>query len=275
MGNCCTKSNTDEGQSGGKPRAKSEYKITTSDGRYKTSAWSTDFKAKSWISDTEKIWNRPLSALSCHMDLPRLGHKMQLFFNDEPVKPEGSSKMGIVQGIIVNIAQHCHESEELVTALRDRYYEFVSEDGSGDVSQQLKRFLEEVVPEESKVCNILSLCHQKIVFPAYYSIKENVFDDIPFKDSRGSWMINVYLTDDTCTVIHSKVQMGKDALEGAEPEFSFRWELVARVSGSNFDDLAEVFVRIAEITTRQDVSPERRQEIRGVFKKFYELEDEE
>jgi len=273
MGSCLSRKG--EGSDEDKPRRKSEYKITTPDGRYKTSAWSTDFKAKSWINDTEQIWNRPLSALSCHMDLPRLGHKMQLFLLDQPleIKPSSPTKMGVVYDILLALAVNCGESEELKMALQNRYYEFVSEDGSGDISQQLKRFFEEVIPEGTKLCSILSLCHQKIVFPAYYSIKENIHDDIPFKDSRGSWMINVYLTDDSCTVVHSKVQMGKDAIEGAEPEFSFRWELVTRVTGPNFDELDEVSVRIPEITIRADVPEERKEEIRGIFRKFYKLED--
>jgi len=274
MGSCLGSSSGSEPEE--RTRSKSEYKITTAEGKYKTSAWSTEFVAKSWVTDTEQIWNRPLSALSCHMDLPRLGHKMQVFAGDQPVKPsnESATKMGVVLDILVTLAEHANESEELQTAIRDRYYNYVMEDGSGDLSQQLKRFLEEVVPEDSKFCNILSLCHQKIVFPAYYSIKENIHDSLPFKDSRGSWTINVYLTEDTCTVVHSKVQMGKDAVDDAEPEYSFRWELVARISGQKFDKLDEVFVRIAEVTIRQDVSNERRQEIRGVFKKFYQFDEE-
>lgn len=261
----------EEGKPKGKLKRRGTYILTTNDGKYKTSAHQKEFVASNWEDDTKAIWDRPLSSLSCHMDLPRLGAKMKVYYNDELVEEENdSNKMQVVQNIILHIAESCGESPQLIDTIRNRYFEFVHEDGSGDVSQQLKSFLEEVIPEDTKLCNILSLCHQKIVFPAYYSIKKLVHDDLPFKDSRGSWQINVFITPDTCRVVHSKIQMAKDnVMNNEEPEFSFTWELIVVLQGSHFDTIRDVYVRIPEITTRPNLSPARAQEIRGIFEKNY------
>ena len=271
MGCCLSREGEEETE---KRRPRSAYNIKDEKGQFKTSAHQEEFNASKWEEDTKSIWNRPLSLLSCHMDLPRLGHKMRVLLNDQPTgkteeEMQGTGKMQVVLEIILSIAENCQEKPELIEDIRNRYFEFVHEDGSGDLSQQLKSFLEEVVPEDSKLCSVLSLCHQKIVFPAYYSIKEKIHDLLAFKDSRGSWSIDVFLTEDTCTVVHSKIQMAKDAISEAEPEWSFRWELVISLSGENFGNINEVFVRIADVTTKPDLPADRVQQIRGVFERQY------
>lgn len=267
----CFFSKSDESEE--KKQRRGIYVLQNEKGKYKTSAMKKEFVASNWEDDTKSIWERPLSSLSCHMDLPRLGAKMKVYLDDQLVGNEedinSNNKMQVVQNIIIHIAESCGESPELIEAIRNRYYDFVHADGTGDISQQLKQFLEEVIPEDCKLCSILSLCHQKIVFPAYYSIKKVIHDDLPFKDSRGSWQINVFITNETCTVVHSKIQMGKDAISEEEPEFSFKWELIIVLSGSHFDNLKEVFVRIPEVTTRDNLPDAREQEIRGIFEKHY------
>lgn len=270
---CFFSSQKDDGSKRMRMKRRETYALKNEAGNYKTSAHKKEFNASNWEDDTKAIWERPLSSLSCHMDLPRLGHKMKVYFNDELIvkHEEGeASKMQVVQDIIISMAESCNESPELLEAIQNRYYEFVNEDGSGDISQQLKSFLEAVIPDNCKLSNILCLCHQKIVFPAYYSIKNLIHDDLPFKDSRGSWLINVFITEDSCTVIHSKIQMAKDSLiAGEDPEFSFKWELIAELSGGAFDNLKSVFVRIPEITTKDGLSGQREQEIRDIFEKHY------
>jgi len=268
MGLCLSSGAQDEDVARKKPRR--AFSLKDEKGQYKTSAHKEEFDDAKWEEDTKAIWNRPLAQLSCHMDLPRLGHKMKVLLNDQPVgkgeeEMEDAGKMQVVLEILLIIAESCQEKPETVEEIRDRYYQYVNEDGTGDLSQQLKKFLDEVIPEHSKICSILSVCHQKIVFPAYYSIKQRVHDQLAFKDSRGSWNIAVHLTEDTCTVVHSKVQMAKDSLGDADPEFSFRWELVLVLTGENFENLDKVFVRIADITTRDNLPAARVEQIQKVF----------
>merc|ERR1711862_572563 len=240
---------------GGKKRS-STYSLKNEKGEFKTSAHTKEFNASKWEEDTKAIWDRPLATLSCHMDLPRLGHKMKIFKNDEIIGApdedgEAQSKMQLIQ------------------AIRNQYYDFVHQDGSGDISQQLKSFLEAVIPDGTKLSHILCLCHQKIVFPAYYSIKQNIFDSLPFKDSRGSWVINVFIADDVCTVVHRKTQMAKDVMAGEEPEFSFDWELVIVLTGSTHENMKESYVRIPSVDIKHDVPQQRQAEIKAVFDSAY------
>jgi len=271
---CCFSSETEEESTGGMRKRSSTYSLKNEKGEFKTSAHTKEFNASKWEEDTKAIWDRPLATLSCHMDLPRLGHKMKIFKNDEIIGApdedgEAQSKMQVVQDILITTAETCGESPELIEAIRNQYYDFVHQDGSGDISQQLKSFLEAVIPDGTKLSHILCLCHQKIVFPAYYSIKQNIFDSLPFKDSRGSWVINVFIADDVCTVVHRKTQMAKDVMAGEEPEFSFDWELVIVLTGSTYENMKESYVRIPSVDIKHDVPQQRQAEIKAVFDSAY------
>ena len=131
------------------------------------------------------------------MDLPRLGHKIEVYVGGQRVDmklQEGDSKSKMVYSVLLAIAEAAQEPEETIHFIRTRYDEFVKADGSGDTSQQLKSFLTEVVPHDSRLDHVLSLCHQKIVFPAFYSIKTKLQNQVEFKDKRGSWKLQVRST---------------------------------------------------------------------------------
>lgn len=167
---CCFSSDEPEERSSGRGslRRRGTYNLKNEKGEYKTSAHTKEFNASKWEEDTKAIWDRPLSSLSCHMDLPRLGHKMKIYLNDEMVSgPEegvSQSKMQVVQDILITTAESCGEPPELIESIRNRYYDYVHEDGSGDLSQQLKSFLENVIPDGCKLSHILCLCHQKKLY---------------------------------------------------------------------------------------------------------------
>jgi len=252
-------------------QAKPALSLVNEDGKYKTAAWTTEFKESNWMGDTENIWGRKLSDLSCHMDLPRLGHKMRIFLNGEPVQNNASSNVGIVHDILITLTTSLQDTDEIIEVTREKFYDFVQQDGSGDISQQLMNFLTEFYSENSKIQSVLCLCHQKIVFPAFYSIKSHLFEDLPFRDARASWVVSVYIEPESCTVVHSKTQLAKEQLGEQEPEFSFAWELVLRLTGDKLQKLSDVSVRIATVTTRADVPPARRDEIFNIIQKHYEI----
>jgi len=71
----------------------------------------------------------------------------------------------------------------------------------------LLRFLVEVITDKSPISGILRALHQKMVFPGFYSIKNNIFDQLPFKDQRGTWFVTVYLKPNSIEVRHRKTQV--------------------------------------------------------------------
>eukprot|EP01095_Lingulamoeba_sp_RSL-Kostka_P000832 TRINITY_DN110_c0_g4_i1.p1 TRINITY_DN110_c0_g4~~TRINITY_DN110_c0_g4_i1.p1 ORF type:complete len:293 (+),score=75.62 TRINITY_DN110_c0_g4_i1:213-1091(+) len=260
-------------------KSKKEFSLTTSDGKHKTSAWSTEFDEQNWKQDTEKIWQRKIEDLSIHMDLPRLGHKISIYKNgsiiEENNNNNNSTKSEVVFFLCTTLVEQLGESEEFISEITDNFYhdDYVHKDGSGDVSQQLLRFLVAMIHPESKTERVLKLCHQKMVFPAFYSIKNKIFDELPFKDQRGTWFINIYINDDddTVTVVHSKRQIAKNTEYGQEEEFSFRWELICHLVGDTLEELEDQEIRIAEVKIREDVSKSRKKEINQLFEKNFNM----
>jgi hypothetical protein len=248
-----------------------DYQLTNDTGKYKTSAWTKDFDSKNWMVDTKRIWERPLSALSCHMDLPRLGHKIQVSQSGTVTSMLGSSanKMETVREVLLTLAKELGESEEFQSNLKEKFYVFIKEDNSGDTSQQLKTYLEELIPADSKLCHVLSFCHQKIVFPAYYSIKENLFEPLPFQDKRGSWAITIDVSEGKCSILHTKIQIGRDKAECGEPEFTFIWELAGHLTGEKLEQLEDITLKVHQLTIPEDVPEARAKEIRDIFEKYY------
>jgi len=265
----CWISTPNEGGGGG--GEKKGFSLTNEDGKYKTSAWTTEFKESNWTGDTENIWGRKLGDLSAHMDLPRLGHKMRIFRNGERVMINPSTKVGIVHDILTTLTRELEETEEILAVTNEKFYDFVHQDGSGDISQQLLNFLTEYYSESSKIQSVLCLCHQKIVFPAFYSIKSHLFEDLPFRDARASWVVSVYIEPEACTVVHCKTQLAKEQPGEQEPEFSFSWELVLQLTGERLHKVSSISVRISSITTRAGVPQNRIDAITGIIQKHYEI----
>ena len=207
------------------------------------------------------------------MDLPRLGLKISILEQGKQIPiDENQNILTTIKQILLTIARQAGEPVELIQKITNSYFEYINEDGSGDTSQQLKRFLEEVIPDDSKIHRILCLCHQKIVFPAYYSIKDNIHNDLPFKDCRGSWTISInFEQDGACDVAHSKVQMAKDANTNEDAEFSFRWELELHLSGSRLENLDKIETKVVELNLRNNLPNATKQNIEAVFAKHYNL----
>mmetsp|Transcript_15472 Transcript_15472/g.60493 ORF Transcript_15472/g.60493 Transcript_15472/m.60493 type:complete len:281 (-) Transcript_15472:96-938(-) len=267
MGCCFSSSSGDKGSGGGTG-------LKGKNGQYKTSAWSTDFQESKWKEDTRNIWERELQHLSVHMDLPRLGHKIQVFVDGKQVElkmKDGDTKSKVVFEVLLAIADAAQEPEETIHFIRTRYDEFVKADGSGDTSQQLKSFLTEVVPHDSRLDHVLSLCHQKIVFPAFYSIKTKLQDHLEFKDKRGSWVLQLFFERGKCRVVHSKVQTAKPDFESGIEEFSFKWELTVVLSGLLLEYVELIDVNVVGVDVHESVGEGRAAEIRGIFNEHYQL----
>jgi len=242
--------------------------LLTEDGRHKTSAWTEEFKESNWISDSQAIWSRNLKDLSVHMDLPRLGPRITLFKEDEEVlfSQESDSKMERIKLLLVSIAKLCNEDSQLVTDIENKFYDHINSDGAGDPSQQLSNFLTAVIPKDSKIERVLKLCHQKMVFPAFYCIKTKIFDKLPFKDYRGTWDVKIVFLPSNALVQHSKVQVSKDPpAPGEEEEYKFRWCLNLSISGDDFGTFDEPKISIVSAETRRTLPLPRTNEIKDLL----------
>lgn len=242
--------------------------LVTEDGKHKTSAWTEEFKESNWISDSQNIWSRNLSDLSVHMDLPRLGPRITLFHEDEEVifSQPTDSKMERIKLLLIEIAKLAHEDDQLISDLETKFYDHINKEGAGDASQQLSHYLTAVIPKDSKIERVLKLCHQKMVFPAFYCIKTKIFDKLPFKDYRGTWDVKIVFLNDNVLVQHSKIQVSKDMpAAGEDEEFKFRWCLNLSISGDDFGTFDEPKISIAYAETRRTLPLPRTNEIKDLL----------
>jgi len=119
-----------------------------------------------------------------------------------------NNKMELVYEIIATLAQCLGEEKGFQERIKEKYTEYVNEDAMGEESQQLRRFLVEQIGDDSKVGRVLRACHQKMIFPGFYYIK-NLIPELPFQDQRGTWVVSVHIGSWFVDVRHRKVQAGK------------------------------------------------------------------
>lgn len=134
-----------------------------------------------------------------------------------------------------------------------------SSDGAGEISQQLRPFLIDVVTDQSTTGRVLRACHQKMIFSAFYYIKDRLQGRLPFKDKRGTWLCSIHFGENYVDVRHRKTQvrhacriqldgalmaakMDKPQGYDAEGEFTFEWELQIRF-GTDMNEISHIGVR--------------------------------
>eukprot|EP00008_Paramoeba_atlantica_P003289 CAMPEP_0201475628 /NCGR_PEP_ID=MMETSP0151_2-20130828/1012_1 /ASSEMBLY_ACC=CAM_ASM_000257 /TAXON_ID=200890 /ORGANISM="Paramoeba atlantica, Strain 621/1 / CCAP 1560/9" /LENGTH=265 /DNA_ID=CAMNT_0047855767 /DNA_START=64 /DNA_END=858 /DNA_ORIENTATION=+ len=228
---------------------------------------STNWKEDEWRDTVKNIWNREIGQLPVHTDIPRLGSRMKVFDGEGKLTmediPEDTPRAELVQRLLSSVAGALNDEESL-EVVKSKYYEYIDEGGKGDISQQLLKLLVEHFPKSGKTIKILKACHQKIVFPGFYHIKSKFFEQLPFKDMRGTWTMSIHLLENHYEVRHRKTQIAQPAkgasVDDPGGEFNFEWELRMDFD-SNMKELLEVDVSILSIAYRDDVSEQRKGQI--------------
>ncbi|EFA78551.1 hypothetical protein PPL_09203 [Heterostelium album PN500] len=145
--------------------------------------------------------------------------------------------------------------------IKEQYSDHIK--GVGDISQQLLSLLTNVVLEQSRMMQLLKVCHQKIILPAYYFIKANLFEDMPFRDKRGSWRMKIVFEEDgTVTAVHSKRQQSTSGTE-ADPEFEFEWAL--SISFDHDMQISSLKVDVVDLIISKTLPQDKHQEIQQAF----------
>ncbi|EGG21440.1 hypothetical protein DFA_01324 [Cavenderia fasciculata] len=145
--------------------------------------------------------------------------------------------------------------------IRNQFHNYIK--GAGDMSQQLLQFLEHVVGEESRMMQLLKVCHQKIILPAYYFIKANLFEELPFRDKRGSWRLKITFEEDgTVSAVHSKRQQSTAGSEN-DPEFEFEWCLTAIYDKEM--NITNLKIDVVDLIISKNINESKKQEIQQAF----------
>jgi len=150
------------------------------------------------------------------------------------------------------------EEPSLQTKMLEDFSKYILEEG--DISQQLISYFSEVVGEHTKTMKVLKSCHQKIILPGYYYLKAHFYEEMPFRDKRGSWNIVISINNDNITVMHIKRQQSTAQVASGDSEFEFQWELTFTFN-SALTEMTNVRVVVTNLTTHPDVSAERANQI--------------
>jgi len=220
--------------------------------------------ASAWQYDTLKIWARSFDQLAIHTDMPRLAHKMEVVTvnarEDDVQITATMTQEEYIYYVFCKLAGAL-ESEEQLELIKGKYKEYIK--GTGDISQQILKFLADVINDNSKLMKVLKACHQKILLPGYYFIKSQIYEHYPFKDFRGSWSIKIVVDTDEVTVTHKKRQQSNSETDGA-PDFEFDWELKISFD-KNIQRIQRISAKVVNTLVNEKLSDEKKQHIHSIF----------
>jgi hypothetical protein len=224
--------------------------------------------ASNWKEDTQKIWQRYWKQLPIHTDIPRLAKHMEIALEDSTAlcgPHEGSiPNEKVVCNILVCLAERL-DGQTLVDKIKETYSNYIS---TGDMSQHLLQFLDEVVTENSKMMKVLKGCQQKIIFPGFYSVKAVIDSAFPFKDARGTWRVIVVFGTDKVLVKHRKISTSVANVPESGAEFEFKWELVMTFN-ADLTEMTDVTMVVIDLKVNPKLPIAKQDEITALFNQHF------
>jgi len=189
-----------------------------------------DFR-QCWKQDICSVWKRSLTALAVHTDVPRLSKKITIEKNGEVLYNGTDEKYtdytnASMTKILMETISFALNDKQTEVVLQESYDTFVFE--SGDTGEQLFGFFTHLKKFHGETLSVLVLkaIQQKIIFPAFYCMKEFLEPVMgPFKDLRGTWIVTLEFKDDLVIVGHTKQQESINTIEDL-PQYEFTWQLI-------------------------------------------------
>lgn len=230
------------------------------------------------VSEEEKkayadIFNKPLDALPCHKDLPRLVR--QISVEGERIGGSSNETMPLTdlcREALVRLAIEYDEDELLAQKISVQYANFVpapdpaTNPGAGggpELAAALLQVLTQVVGEDRAAVRILKAANQSIIAPAVTKLKKTLEDvGLPFNSVRNGWTIDIRREWDVVVVSHRKVETSTPEGESSGPlagPYLFEWFLDFTFGESIADILnIQCGIRTAELPAPETTgSPSR------------------
>lgn len=201
-----------------------------------------------WQQDVRKVWGRDFQDLPIHTDLPRICGKIT-------VERDGIEVLGIDEADNIEVLDRLQDvvcaialvtggsAEESATRKSLQTHLPRNDDKSGSVAKFLASGTLSIA-----VVSTLKLCHQRIIFPAYYYLKHCLGPEFAeLRDSRGKWWITINaLSSGEVCVTHRKGQRSAEfATDQGECEFELEWNLQLLLS-QNWAEVKTVAVNVPE-----------------------------
>jgi len=222
----------------------------------------------------ENVWSRPYHKLPIHIDIPRLSKKIRVYSGEKCLhgNPDGELEgEEIIYFLLLTLAKEledfdaCNFIEKHFRTIVDEYAE-----PGNDTSGELSRFLKAMVTEvgsEGKMLRVLKAVHQKVIFSGFYLLQSKLCPTLGrFKDSIGSWHINIFIYPTNIRVVHTKAQISSPLEDITRVDYEFKWQLeihlnplATKIIGSN--------VNIIDVIIPSTVTRKRKRIIEQTFDK--------
>jgi len=150
--------------------------------------------------------------------------------------------------------------------IRKRYYDYIpfgAEPTSGEIPTGLKKFLNEVLTDNSLIVSILKCMNQAIIVPAVTIIRLTfMMAKINYFEIRGKWNIIILLNDDKISITNKRWERSEP------PKFNFCWDNEFILNKDTYQ-LIEAKLCISEITYLNEVSDDDKTSLLNILKDLY------
>eukprot|EP01124_Arcella_intermedia_P031156 TRINITY_DN6965_c0_g1_i2.p1 TRINITY_DN6965_c0_g1~~TRINITY_DN6965_c0_g1_i2.p1 ORF type:complete len:262 (-),score=55.75 TRINITY_DN6965_c0_g1_i2:84-758(-) len=176
-----------------------------------------------------EIWERSIVELPANTDIPRLCKKIVIHHEEKTVfdgseEAQKEKSNAEVTKEFFQTTSELLKDEQTQESLKN-YEDFVKE--TGDTGEQINAFFAEILKKHGETTSLLIFkgIHQKLIFPAFYCMKDILQPNIgKFKDLRGSWSVIVEIDNDTAVIKHKKRQQALNTTQEL-PDYEFSWQL--------------------------------------------------
>eukprot|EP01117_Protostelium_nocturnum_P008031 TRINITY_DN2859_c1_g1_i1.p1 TRINITY_DN2859_c1_g1~~TRINITY_DN2859_c1_g1_i1.p1 ORF type:complete len:673 (+),score=237.55 TRINITY_DN2859_c1_g1_i1:157-2175(+) len=136
-----------------------------------------------------------------------------------------------------------------------------------NVGLNLKKYLSDVLGEDSKVVWLLKICNSATISPAIIELKFTLGNKFMTKDVPNTWKFQILFSGDVVTVVTSKTE---EELKGT---FRYNWALSMKFKPSTTEKMTaltfdSITLEVHDITFAETTAEDKRQEITKLLSKY-------
>jgi len=235
------------------------------------------------LTEVGDKWKRPLHNLPVHVDIPRLARKISIYTAPSPsskepvligkddVNASNNDKSSaahndnlVMKDLILTLAKHLGETDTQQDNIDSNFLAYFKK--TADPSQALADFLASIVGAESQTAKVLKACNQSVLAPGVLKLKFAIGNHYPYKDSRGSWRIEIVVGPDWVTVEHMKREKSFD--DTPQNYFEFSWALKLTFD-KNMENLQETELYIDDATLGDSMNTTIKQKVYDILSPWF------
>lgn len=241
--------------------------------QYKLEGNLSDLLDDAFLPQILATWNRPLAELPVHIDLPRLGPKFRFYQDGQLIAhmctplPEEERIHHIIRSIYCTLSTHLGDPVT-VDLINQKFYQTYTPSSAADVAIRSLLFLQETFDTtRSPLVHVLKCCNQSAIAPLFIALKGYLGSQLPYKDFRGGWHVEIHISAETVTVVH--VRREQSFSSDPSEHWEFEWTATL-IYDRTLMTLTGTKIRITEIVFL-DSAPDVRSQVEKIFQPILDL----